>query len=175
MMKRKMLETLIRGEISLMDYLVTPLHYEPHGQVLFSVKTYEIGSASPGTVRIPTRKSDPYSHEQSAEFDRGSFAQDDGQTLACSEIPGRQGHSCFTVNRKAPVTELATISGERETVASGFCRVRFREASFFSISSKIMSIWCVLNYRNLGMIIQGQKFGYGVWKPERDIVIQFHK
>ncbi len=33
-------------------------------------------------------------------------------------------------------------------------------------------IWCILNDMNLGMIIQGQKFGYGVWEPERYIATQ---
>jgi len=34
---------------------------------------------------------------------------------------------------------------------------------------KIPAVWCILNDRNLGMIKQGQKFGYGIWEPERYI------
>jgi len=37
---------------------------------------------------------------------------------------------------------------------------------------KIPVVWFILNDGNLGMIIQGQKFGYGVWEPERYIVTQ---
>jgi len=33
-------------------------------------------------------------------------------------------------------------------------------------------VWFILNDMNLGMIIQGQKFGYGMWEPERYIVTQ---
>jgi len=33
-------------------------------------------------------------------------------------------------------------------------------------------VWFILNDKNLGMIIQGQKFGYGMWEPERYIVTQ---
>lgn len=33
-------------------------------------------------------------------------------------------------------------------------------------------VWFILNDNNLGMIIQGQKFGYGMWEPERYIVTQ---
>ena len=31
----------------------------------------------------------------------------------------------------------------------------------------IPAVWCILNDKNLGMIKQGQKFGYGIWEPER--------
>ena len=37
---------------------------------------------------------------------------------------------------------------------------------------KIPVVWFILNDGNLGMIIQGQKFGYGAWEPERYIVTQ---
>jgi len=37
---------------------------------------------------------------------------------------------------------------------------------------KIPVVWFILNDNNLGMIIQGQKFGYGMWEPERYIVTQ---
>ena len=37
---------------------------------------------------------------------------------------------------------------------------------------KIPVVWCILNDMNLGMIIQGQKYGYGVWEPERYIMTQ---
>ena len=37
---------------------------------------------------------------------------------------------------------------------------------------KIPVVWFILNDGNLGMIIQGQKFGYGTWEPERYIVTQ---
>ena len=33
-------------------------------------------------------------------------------------------------------------------------------------------VWSILNDMNLGMIIQGQKFGYGMWEPERYIATQ---
>ena len=53
-------------------------------------------------------------------------------------------------------------------------------ASFTMLSKEVNTasaydipvVWCILNDRNLGMIIQGQKFGYGVWEPERYIVTQ---
>lgn len=37
---------------------------------------------------------------------------------------------------------------------------------------KVPVVWFILNDLNLGMIIQGQKFGYGIWEPERYIVTQ---
>jgi acetolactate synthase-1/2/3 large subunit len=36
----------------------------------------------------------------------------------------------------------------------------------------IPDVWCILNDGNLGMIIQGQKYGYGTWEPERYIMTQ---
>lgn len=53
-------------------------------------------------------------------------------------------------------------------------------ASFTMLSKEVNTasaynipvVWCILNDMNLGMIIQGQKFGYGVWEPERYIVTQ---
>jgi acetolactate synthase-1/2/3 large subunit len=37
---------------------------------------------------------------------------------------------------------------------------------------RVPVIWCIFNDRNLGMVIQGQKFGYGTWEPERFIATQ---
>ena len=53
-------------------------------------------------------------------------------------------------------------------------------ASFTMLSKEVNTasaydipvVWCILNDMNLGMIIQGQKFGYGMWEPERYIVTQ---
>jgi acetolactate synthase I/II/III large subunit len=53
-------------------------------------------------------------------------------------------------------------------------------ASFTMLSKEVNTasaynipvVWCILNDMNLGMIIQGQKFGYGAWEPERYIVTQ---
>ena len=53
-------------------------------------------------------------------------------------------------------------------------------ASFTMLSKEVNTasaynipvVWCILNDGNLGMIIQGQKFGYGMWEPERYIVTQ---
>jgi len=53
-------------------------------------------------------------------------------------------------------------------------------ASFTMLSKEVNTasaynipvVWCILNDMNLGMIIQGQKYGYGVWEPERYIVTQ---
>jgi len=53
-------------------------------------------------------------------------------------------------------------------------------ASFTMLSKEVNTasaynipvVWCILNDMNLGMIIQGQKYGYGVWDPERYIVTQ---
>jgi len=53
-------------------------------------------------------------------------------------------------------------------------------ASFTMLSKEVNTataynipvVWFILNDMNLGMIIQGQKFGYGVWEPERYIVTQ---
>jgi len=53
-------------------------------------------------------------------------------------------------------------------------------ASFTMLSKEVNTasaynipvVWCILNDGNLGMIIQGQKFGYGTWEPERYIVTQ---
>ena len=53
-------------------------------------------------------------------------------------------------------------------------------ASFTMLSKEVNTataynipvVWFILNDMNLGMIIQGQKFGYGMWEPERYIVTQ---
>ncbi|MGA3406367.1 MAG: thiamine pyrophosphate-binding protein [Candidatus Bathyarchaeia archaeon] len=53
-------------------------------------------------------------------------------------------------------------------------------ASFTMLSKEVNTataynipvVWFILNDNNLGMIIQGQKFGYGMWEPERYIVTQ---
>jgi acetolactate synthase-1/2/3 large subunit len=53
-------------------------------------------------------------------------------------------------------------------------------ASFTMLSKEVNTasaynipvVWCILNDMNLGMIIQGQKYGYGMWEPERYIVTQ---
>ena len=53
-------------------------------------------------------------------------------------------------------------------------------ASFTMLSKEVNTataynipvVWYILNDNNLGMIIQGQKFGYGMWDPERYIVTQ---
>jgi acetolactate synthase-1/2/3 large subunit len=53
-------------------------------------------------------------------------------------------------------------------------------ASFTMLSKEVNTasaydipvVWCILNDMNLGMIIQGQKFGYGMWEPERYIATQ---
>ena len=53
-------------------------------------------------------------------------------------------------------------------------------ASFTMLSKEVNTasaynipvVWCILNDGNLGMIIQGQKFGYGMWEPERYIMTQ---
>lgn len=53
-------------------------------------------------------------------------------------------------------------------------------ASFTMLSKEVNTasaynipvVWCILNDGNLGMIMQGQKFGYGMWEPERYIVTQ---
>jgi len=53
-------------------------------------------------------------------------------------------------------------------------------ASFTMLSKEVNTataynipvVWYILNDNNLGMIIQGQKFGYGMWEPERYIVTQ---
>ncbi len=53
-------------------------------------------------------------------------------------------------------------------------------ASFTMLSKEVNTasaynipvVWCILNDGNLGMIIQGQKFGYGMWEPERYIATQ---
>ena len=53
-------------------------------------------------------------------------------------------------------------------------------ASFTMLSKEVNTasaynipvVWCILNDMNLGMIIQGQKFGYGMWEPERYIMTQ---
>ena len=53
-------------------------------------------------------------------------------------------------------------------------------ASFTMLSKEVNTataynipvVWFILNDNNLGMIIQGQKYGYGMWDPERYIVTQ---
>jgi acetolactate synthase-1/2/3 large subunit len=53
-------------------------------------------------------------------------------------------------------------------------------ASFTMLSKEVNTataynipvVWCILNDMNLGMIIQGQKYGYGAWEPERYIATQ---
>jgi acetolactate synthase-1/2/3 large subunit len=53
-------------------------------------------------------------------------------------------------------------------------------ASFTMLSKEVNTasaygvpvVWCILNDMNLGMIMQGQKYGYGSWEPERYIVTQ---
>ena len=53
-------------------------------------------------------------------------------------------------------------------------------ASFTMLSKEVNTasqynipvVWFILNDGNLGMIIQGQKYGYGMWEPERYIVTQ---
>ncbi len=53
-------------------------------------------------------------------------------------------------------------------------------ASFTMLSKEVNTasaynipvVWFILNDGNLGMIVQGQKFGYGMWDPERYIVTQ---
>jgi acetolactate synthase-1/2/3 large subunit len=53
-------------------------------------------------------------------------------------------------------------------------------ASFTMLSKEVNTataynipvVWFILNDKNLGMIIQGQKYGYGMWDPERYIVTQ---
>jgi len=36
-------------------------------------------------------------------------------------------------------------------------------------------VWCILNDRMLGMIKQGQKWGYGIWEPERYIATEAYE
>jgi acetolactate synthase-1/2/3 large subunit len=53
-------------------------------------------------------------------------------------------------------------------------------ASFTMLSKEVNTataydvpvVWCIFNDRALGMIIHGQKYGYGVWEPERYIATQ---
>jgi len=42
-------------------------------------------------------------------------------------------------------------------------------------SYNIPVVWCILNDMNLGMIKQGQKWGYGIWEPERYIATEAYE
>lgn len=88
------------------------------------------------------------------------FIADGGHTAMGFSVPASIG-----VKLGAPDRQVVDVVGN---------------ASFTMLSKEVNTasaynipvVWCILNDGNLGMIIQGQKFGYGMWEPERYIVTQ---
>jgi acetolactate synthase-1/2/3 large subunit len=83
------------------------------------------------------------------------------------------GHTAMGFSIAASIGAKLAAPGRQVVDVSG-------NASFTMLSKEVNTasaynipvVWCILNDMNLGMIIQGQKFGYGMWEPERYIMTQ---
>lgn len=88
------------------------------------------------------------------------FIADGGHTAMGFSIAASIG-----VKLGAPDRQVVDVSGNASFTM--LCK-EVNTASAYNIPV----VWCILNDGNLGMIIQGQKFGYATWEPERYIVTQ---
>jgi acetolactate synthase-1/2/3 large subunit len=88
------------------------------------------------------------------------FIADGGHTAMGFSIAASIG-----VKLGAPERQVVDVSGNASFTM--LCK-EVNTASAYNIPV----VWCILNDGNLGMIIQGQKFGYATWEPERYIVTQ---
>ena len=88
------------------------------------------------------------------------FMADGGHTAMGFSVPASIG-----VKLGAPDRQVVDVCGNASFTM--LCK-EVNTASAYGVPV----VWCILNDMNLGMIIQGQKYGYGVWQPERYIVTQ---
>jgi acetolactate synthase-1/2/3 large subunit len=95
------------------------------------------------------------------------------QTLVPKGFIADGGHTAMGFSIAASIgAKLAAPDRQVVDTCGNACFTMLSKEVNTATAYNIPVVWCILNDMNLGMIIQGQKFGYGMWEPERYIATQ---